>query len=470
MQIVRNDRTLEQIVFPIPEICEYLTNDTKTKIFHTAERDDQGSKVVDFFDRTEEMFNEMKWQKKLRGQPALFWVSSHMTLWSNILFNCVVLINSIIAFFYPFENKVPGLCVNVSWTAEATHLTRFIVFYCRIEFTFVMADLDDNVDFVGNCVYGTAAIGNSNACRIDHTTNDILRRSRTDAVAAGHIDNHPERRSHRQFDGQSWHVRETFPQNHHRCPIDLPFHLHDVLFGRHNFPSILLFRTGAYRNWYSRTFLSNDFVHTFLLLQLFDVVYREETLLNVIRSVTRNGRSIIFTAVLALILVYLFSIIGYVFFKDDFLVPVDDDIVPSISVNADNCADPADVTLSKLSDDEQSCTAPGGSDVADSGGERKERSCDSLVMCIITTLNQGLRNGGGIGDILRAPSSSVSILNGMGMGVYTRHRLIVFYFFRSTGSIICGSCRLRFALLLHRHHYRFEFDFRCDHRYVCRFA
>lgn len=60
-------------------------------------------------------------------------------------------------------------------------------------------------------------------------------------------------------------------------------------------------------------------------LQLFDVVYREETLLNVIRSVTRNGRSIILTAVLALILVYLFSIIGYIFFKDDFLVTVDDD-------------------------------------------------------------------------------------------------------------------------------------------------
>lgn len=43
-------------------------------------------------------------------------------------------------------------------------------------------------------------------------------------------------------------------------------------------------------------------------------------------------------------------------------------------------------------------------------GDSKERSCDSLIMCIVTTLNQGLRNGGGIGDILRAPSSKVSIL------------------------------------------------------------
>ena len=38
----------------------------------------------------------------------------------------------------------------------------------------------------------------------------------------------------------------------------------------------------------------------------------------------------------------------------------------------------------------------------------KERHCDSLIMCIVTTLNEGLRNGGGIGDVLRKPSSMVT--------------------------------------------------------------
>lgn len=47
-------------------------------------------------------------------------------------------------------------------------------------------------------------------------------------------------------------------------------------------------------------------------------------------------------------------------------------------------------------------------ELIDPGEEKKERACDSLRMCIVTTLNQGLRNGGGIGDILRAPSSEVS--------------------------------------------------------------
>ena len=42
----------------------------------------------------------------------------------------------------------------------------------------------------------------------------------------------------------------------------------------------------------------------------------------------------------------------------------------------------------------------------DDGG--KERHCDSLIMCIITTLNEGLRNGGGIGDVLRKPSNTVT--------------------------------------------------------------
>lgn len=67
LQIVRIDRTMEQIVFPVPQICEYITTDSKMKVYHSSERDEQGSKVFDFFERTEDLFNEMKWQKRLRG-------------------------------------------------------------------------------------------------------------------------------------------------------------------------------------------------------------------------------------------------------------------------------------------------------------------------------------------------------------------------------------------------------------------
>lgn len=36
-----------------------------------------------------------------------------------------------------------------------------------------------------------------------------------------------------------------------------------------------------------------------------------------------------------------------------------------------------------------------------------ERACDTLLMCIVTVLNHGLRNGGGVGDVLRKPSKNV---------------------------------------------------------------
>lgn len=58
-------------------------------------------------------------------------------------------------------------------------------------------------------------------------------------------------------------------------------------------------------------------------LQLLDVIYYEETIFNVIRSVTKNIRSIILTTMLAVILIYLFSIVGFLFFRDDFRLEVD---------------------------------------------------------------------------------------------------------------------------------------------------
>jgi hypothetical protein len=61
----------------------------------------------------------------------------------------------------------------------------------------------------------------------------------------------------------------------------------------------------------------------FYFKKLLDVVYREETLLNVIRCVTKNAKSVLLTAVFAVILIYLFSICGFLFLQNDFIMEVD---------------------------------------------------------------------------------------------------------------------------------------------------
>ena len=46
---------MEKIVFPVPTICEYLTKETKQRIFLTTEKDEQNSKISDFFNSVEPM-------------------------------------------------------------------------------------------------------------------------------------------------------------------------------------------------------------------------------------------------------------------------------------------------------------------------------------------------------------------------------------------------------------------------------
>lgn len=48
------------------------------------------------------------------------------------------------------------------------------------------------------------------------------------------------------------------------------------------------------------------------------------------------------------------------------------------------------------------------SGILEADADQWERACDTLLMCIVTVLNHGLRNGGGVGDILRKPSKDVS--------------------------------------------------------------
>jgi inositol 1,4,5-triphosphate receptor type 3 len=40
---------IEQIVYPVPQICEYLTERSKHHVFTTTERDEHGSKVKMLF-------------------------------------------------------------------------------------------------------------------------------------------------------------------------------------------------------------------------------------------------------------------------------------------------------------------------------------------------------------------------------------------------------------------------------------
>ncbi|XP_036387842.1 inositol 1,4,5-trisphosphate receptor type 1 isoform X5 [Megalops cyprinoides] len=362
IEIVRLDRTMEQIVFPVPNICEFLTNESKLRVYYTTERDEQGSKINDFFLRAEDLFNEMNWQKKLRAQPLLYWCSRNMSFWSSISFNLAVLMNLLVAFFYPLEGVRGGtLEPHLSallWTAMLVSLAIVIVLPQPHGIRALIASTILRLIFSVGLEPTLFLLGAFNVC------NKII-------FLMSFVGN-----------------RGTFTRGYKAMIMDVEF-LYHLLY-------LIICSLGV-------------FVHVFFYsLLLFDLVYREETLLNVIKSVTRNGRSIVLTAVLALILVYLFSIVGYIFFKDDFILAVDRIPNKTLESGASMVGDFLSAGVCRKDSGENCSTEVVGEVVPTQPLavviEDKERTCDSLLMCIVTVLSHGLRSGGGVGDVLRKPS------------------------------------------------------------------
>uniref|UniRef100_A0A8C6CJU1 Inositol 1,4,5-trisphosphate receptor n=1 Tax=Monodon monoceros TaxID=40151 RepID=A0A8C6CJU1_MONMO len=362
IEIVRLDRTMEQIVFPVPSICEFLTNESKLRIYYTTERDEQGSKINDFFLRSEDLFNEMNWQKKLRAQPVLYWCARNMSFWSSISFNLAVLMNLLVAFFYPFKGVRGGTLEphwsGLLWTAMLISLAIVIALPKPHGIRALIASTILRLIFSVGLQPTLFLLGAFNVC------NKIIFLM--------------------SFVGNCG----TFTRGYRAMVLDVEF-LYHLLY-------LLICAMGL-------------FVHEFFYsLLLFDLVYREETLLNVIKSVTRNGRSIILTAVLALILVYLFSIVGYLFFKDDFILEVDrlpnETALPEASESLASEFLYSDVCRVETG---ENCSSPAPKEErvpAEETKQDKEHTCETLLMCIVTVLSHGLRSGGGVGDVLRKPS------------------------------------------------------------------
>uniref|UniRef100_A0A8D0ECK9 Inositol 1,4,5-trisphosphate receptor n=1 Tax=Salvator merianae TaxID=96440 RepID=A0A8D0ECK9_SALMN len=343
IEIVRLDRSMEQIIFPVPSICEFLTKETKYRLFTTTEQDEQGSKVSDFFEQSSFLHNEMEWQKKLRKFRMLNSTSAHVKQLAYLFYWCIY------AFLAGLLDS--PLIPLLSWL--------LICFSIVALFTQRYGIRPLLVALILRSIYHLGIGLTLNILGALNLTNKIV-------FVVSFVGN-----------------RGTFIRGYKAMIMDMEFLYHVAYIG---------------------TSVLGLFVHElFYSILLFDLIYREETLFNVIKSVTRNGRSILLTALLALILVYLFSIVGFLFLKDDFILEVDP--LPSIKPKG------MQAQMESCSSDKISCSSGVVQPEAmeDETEDNTERACDTLLMCIVTVLNHGLRNGGGVGDILRKPSKDESL-------------------------------------------------------------
>lgn len=372
IEIVRSDRKMERVIFPIHTICEYLTPETKQNVLLETDRDAQGSKITEFFEQWPRLYEEMKWQKKLQDRSYLSNCTKRLILWARLSFFFAVLTNSLIAIFYPFSSDGTGiteassnaflyasalgsmLFLHTQWNEKAS-LGRTTEAYwgiAAVMFSFTMLLI--TIIGVVPTLYIVGVLQLIN--KVVHLISYIGNRGLIDKTWIERIEDK-----------------------------DIWYHL--------------LYLTICVLGLIGHPLLYS--------LLLFDIVASEETLRSVIRSVTRNWQSIIMTGLLALILVYLFSIVGYLFFQKDFQLDIDridqmtEDSLAKGVVPTECDGSNKTYFGSNESQFEGTCRPVSLENNDETEDDGKIWSCQTLRMCIITTLNWGLRNGGGIGDVLR---------------------------------------------------------------------
>ncbi|CAG0903234.1 unnamed protein product [Cyprideis torosa] len=113
-----------------------------------------------------------------------------------------------------------------------------------------------------------------------------------------------------------------------------------------------------YSLWYLSFSMLGNLNHFFFAAHLLDVAVGFKTLRTILQSVTHNGKQLVLTVMLLTIIVYIYTVIAFNFFRRFYV------------------------------DDE---------------GEEVDRKCHDMLTCFVFHLYKGVRAGGGIGDEISPP-------------------------------------------------------------------
>jgi len=82
-----------------------VTEESRLDVELNTKRDEQGSKVPDFFRRIDGLHHEMRWQNELRKRRSLYWFARHLGLWKRLAFASAVLSNLVIIATLPLTDE-----------------------------------------------------------------------------------------------------------------------------------------------------------------------------------------------------------------------------------------------------------------------------------------------------------------------------------------------------------------------------
>ncbi|KAJ3091045.1 hypothetical protein HK102_001865 [Quaeritorhiza haematococci] len=314
------EKRLYMVLFPIPEICHYLRADTKQRFLWSRKRDTANNKIEDFVDQSENIIYEIKNQARVAGNKWLKALANYYNMWWLSAYILTLLINvgnlwcmaaprqhlgddendfSTCPFSVDFGRTVLGLLHLVFWSLSTA------------EFTIIQLPL-------------------------------LVNRRRLQA-AAKKKDKMRKDKVRRGTDEDKGNPTESIGSMQVNEITNM-----DMLIG------FFIEQKALYHGVMVLLSCAGLWFPSIYAIHLLDFLFRDEVLQGVIASITLNWNSLSKTALLGVIIVYIYSVLSFVFFRHAF----------------------------------------------DTG---RGLYCDSLFECFITILSYGVRAGGGVGDLLNVP-------------------------------------------------------------------
>merc|ERR1719446_747415 len=328
---------LERVYFPIPPICEYLTEATREKVKWGVNRDSPGEKVQSFFEYTSELHAEMQHLEKMSQSQTLAFLSAHVDDMKSIQLILAVAINFLLVYSFHATratlatDEFKDLTSNVEFDDTLIKLVVQLLSIALAVFALLIA-------ITMSVTFGPLAVKNAWKQRQlelgKPTAEEELPEPNTAMylLRMGPEDDHS---------GIAEGTANTPAKITHFLLSSFFFLTDTVVFLHVTYFALAV--CGC---------LVSPF---FMCSHLLDLVYRSETLKNVLRAVTYNGQQLLMTALLALIVIYIYSIFGFLMLRNNYF----------------------------------------NDDFSD------ERMCDKMFDCFVVTVREGLINGGGMGDALQ---------------------------------------------------------------------
>ncbi|CAD8205015.1 unnamed protein product [Paramecium pentaurelia] len=316
IEIVNMNGKLEKIYFQVPTLMKYLTEETKRQFMEEVERDSINDKINGLLDNMDNFYMEMVHFMKLRKIGIRF-NNNFIVYLRNVCIILALLLNILIT-INDTEEKLANL-------AKAIAIVDCIL-YGLIMLTWVFIRMQLEYD------------------RIYKQVSDLIQLNYNKKSNQGQ-------------------AQQLNPQT-----VIYPFQItllqafliiKRMLFSSYTFYWFLLLVINLLGLLYNKLF------YGFLLL---DIIDHSQVLRNVIKSISLNYKQLLMTALLGVLIMYLYSLVAY-----------------------------------QSTDFKQQLKEGDNNGIDESSDSYDQTVCYSAFQCLVFVIHQGLRAGGGIGDVLEAP-------------------------------------------------------------------